>query len=188
MATVRTEQPAGGAAPHNLEAEQSVLGAIMLSDRSMYGLVIEEGLRPDDFYRDQHRLVYAAMLELYEASHGIDAVTVTEHLRQQGSLEGAGGEPAIHALAGSVPAAGNVRHYAQIVKDNARVTSSSRPSSGSSRSPTTTARRTSGASTTSSTRRPTSSTSSRSRGPRSPAYRRGSRTWTRSPAASSAGT
>ena len=119
MATVHTEQSAGGAAPHNLEAEQSVLGAIMLSDRSMYGLVIEEGLRPNDFYRDQHRLVYAAMLELYEASHGIDAVTVTEHLRQQGSLEGAGGEPAIHALAGSVPAAGNVRHYAQIVKDNA---------------------------------------------------------------------
>jgi replicative DNA helicase len=119
MATVRTDPPAGGSAPHNLEAEQSVLGAIMLSDRSMYGLVIEEGLRPEDFYRDQHRLVYGAMLELYEASHGIDAVTVTEHLRQQGHLEDAGGEPAIHALAGSVPAAGNVRHYAQIVKDNA---------------------------------------------------------------------
>jgi replicative DNA helicase len=119
MATVRADSPAGGSAPHNLEAEQSVLGAIMLSDRSMYGLVIEEGLRPEDFYRDQHRLVYGAMLELYEASQGIDAVTVTEYLRQHGNLDGAGGEPAIHALSGSVPAAGNVRHYAQIVKDNA---------------------------------------------------------------------
>src|SRR3954453_4550022 len=115
----RPPPPAGGTPPHNLEAEQSVLGAIMLSDRSMYGLVIEEGLRPEDFYRDQHRLVYGAMLELYEASQGIDAVTVTEPPRQQGHLEDAGGEPAIHALAGSVPAAGNVRHYAQIVKDNA---------------------------------------------------------------------
>jgi replicative DNA helicase len=116
MATVRADQPA---APHNLEAEQSVLGAIMLSDRPMYGLVIEEALRPEDFYRDQHRLVYRAMLELYEGSQGIDAVTVTEQLRQHGTLEEAGGEAAIHALAGSVPAAGNVRHYAQIVKDNA---------------------------------------------------------------------
>jgi replicative DNA helicase len=116
MATVRSDPPA---APHNLEAEQSVLGAIMLTDRSMYGLVIEEALRPEDFYREQHGLIYAAMLELYEASQGIDAVTVTEQLRQRGTLEEAGGEAAIHALAGSVPAAGNVRHYAQIVKDNA---------------------------------------------------------------------
>jgi replicative DNA helicase len=107
--------------PHNLEAEQSVLGAILLSDKAMYGLVIEEGLRPEDFYRDQHRVVYSAMLDLYEDSHGIDVLTVTERLRQHGHLEDAGGEGAIHALAGAVPAAGNVRHYAQIVRENALV-------------------------------------------------------------------
>jgi replicative DNA helicase len=107
--------------PHNLEAEQSVLGAILLSDKAMYGLVIEEGLRPEDFYRDQHRVVYAAMLDLYEDSHGIDVLTVTERLRQGGRLEEVGGEGAIHALAGAVPAAGNVRHYAQIVRENALV-------------------------------------------------------------------
>jgi replicative DNA helicase len=107
--------------PHNLEAEESVLGAILISDRSMYALVIEEGLRPEDFYRDQHRAVYAAMLELYEQSRPIDALTVVEHLRQQGSLEDAGGEPAIHALTGAVPAPAHARHYAQIVRDNALV-------------------------------------------------------------------
>jgi replicative DNA helicase len=121
MATVERPTPGNGglAAPHNLEAEQSVLGAILLTDRSMYGLVIEQALRSEDFYREQHRVIYGAMIELYEESRGIDAVTVTEHLRQQGRLEEAGGEAAIHALSGAVPAAGNVLHYARIVKDNA---------------------------------------------------------------------
>src|SRR3954471_3143634 len=119
MATVDVTAPPPP--PHNLEAEQSVLGAILLSDKAMYGLVIEDGLRPEDFYRDQHRVVYAAMLDLYEDSHGIDVLTVTERLRQGGRLEEVGGEGAIHALAGAVPAAGNVRHYAQIVRENALV-------------------------------------------------------------------
>jgi len=117
MATVDVTAPPPP--PHNLEAEQSVLGAILLSDKAMYGLVIEEGLRADDFYRDQHRVVYQAMLDQYESSEGIDVLTVTERLRQQGQLGDAGGEGAIHALAGAVPAAGNVRHYAQIVRENA---------------------------------------------------------------------
>jgi replicative DNA helicase len=119
MATVDVTAPPPP--PHNLEAEQSVLGAILLSDKAMYGLVIEEGLRPEDFYRDQHRVVYGAMLDLYEDSHGIDVLTVAERLRQQGRLEEVGGEGAIHALSGAVPAAGNVRHYAQIVRENALV-------------------------------------------------------------------
>jgi replicative DNA helicase len=117
MATVDVAAPP----PHNLEAEESVLGAILISDRSMYALVIEEGLRPEDFYRDHHRIVYAAMLELYEQSRPIDALTVVEHLRQQGNLEDVGGEPAIHALTGAVPAPAHARHYAQIVRDNALV-------------------------------------------------------------------
>jgi len=61
--------PAGVIAPpHNLDAEQSVLGAIRLSDRSLYALVIEEGLRPEDFYRERHGAIYEAMLSLYEDS------------------------------------------------------------------------------------------------------------------------
>jgi replicative DNA helicase len=117
MATVEARAPAGP--PHNLEAEESVIGAILLSDRSLYGLAIEEGLRADDFYRAQHRIVYQAILDLYDESRGVDTLTVTEHLRQHGTLEEAGGEAAIHALAGAVPSAGNARHYAKIVRDNA---------------------------------------------------------------------
>ena len=55
------------APPHNIDAEQSVLGAILLSDRSMYSLVIEEGLRPEDFYRERHGTIYEAMLDALRA-------------------------------------------------------------------------------------------------------------------------
>jgi replicative DNA helicase len=109
----------GGGPPHNLEAEQSVLGAILLSDRALYALVIEEGLRPDDFYRERHRVTYAAMLELYNTNEPIDPLTVTEALRQSGRLDDAGGAEAIDALTGSVPLVGHARRYAQIVKENA---------------------------------------------------------------------
>jgi len=105
--------------PHNLEAEQSVLGAILLTDRSMYGLVIGDNLRPADFYRPQHATIFESMLELYRRNQGIDALTVTEHLRQAGKLEEVGGESAVHVLAGSVPSVAHARHYAQIVKENA---------------------------------------------------------------------
>jgi replicative DNA helicase len=107
------------APPHSLEAEQSVLGAILMSERSMYALVIEEGLRPGDFYRRRHELVYEAMLTLYNDSEPIDVITVTEHLRSKGLLDEAGGQTAIDDLAGGVPAAGNARHYARIVREHA---------------------------------------------------------------------
>ena len=74
--------------PHNLEAEQSVLGAILLSDRSLYALVIEEGLRAEDFYRERHGAIYEAMLALYNESEPVDALTVTDRLRQLGQARG----------------------------------------------------------------------------------------------------
>jgi replicative DNA helicase len=107
------------APPHNLEAEQSVLGAILLADTTLYGLVINEGLRPEHFYREQHASVYAAMLELYEESREIDVLTVTEQLRTGGKLDAVGGPAMVDALAGAAPAAGNVREYARIVHNNA---------------------------------------------------------------------
>jgi len=107
------------APPHNLEAEQSVLGAVLLSDRAMYRLVIDDGLRAEHFYRDRHRSIYSAMLSLYDRSEPVDAITVTEHLRQTGELEGVGGAGGVQALVGAVEAPGNVRHYAGIVRDNA---------------------------------------------------------------------
>jgi replicative DNA helicase len=105
--------------PHNLEAEQSVLGAILLADTTLYGLVINEGLKPEHFYREQHATVYRAMLELYGESREIDVLTVTEQLRQAGKLEEVGGAAMVDALAGAAPAAGNVREYARIVHSNA---------------------------------------------------------------------
>src|SRR3712207_1278916 len=105
--------------PHSLEAEQSVLGAILLSERAMYALVIEEGLKPEDFYRRRHQLVYESMLALYESSEPIDVLTVTEHLRAKGILEEAGGQAAIDSLSAGGPAAGNARHYARIVREHA---------------------------------------------------------------------
>jgi replicative DNA helicase len=107
------------APPHDLEAEQSVLGAIFLSDVALYGLVIQDGLRPQDFYREQHRIVYQAMIDLYNASEPVDIVTVKNRLREAGRLDVVGGEAGVESLAGMVPAAGNLRHYARIVRDHA---------------------------------------------------------------------
>src|SRR2546421_10781676 len=90
--------------PHNLEAEQSVLGAILLSDRSLYALVIEEGLRPEDFYRERHAAIYEAMLALYNESEPVDVLTVTDRLRQTGKLEDIGGQASVDELTGLVPA------------------------------------------------------------------------------------
>jgi replicative DNA helicase len=117
--TANGSAPGAIAPPHNLEAEQSVLGAILLSDRTMYALVIAEGLRPGHFYRERHGLIYEAMLELYELSEPVDVLTVTEQLKQAGKLEAVGGRAAVDSLAGAVPAIGNARRYAQIVRENA---------------------------------------------------------------------
>jgi replicative DNA helicase len=112
--------PTGAIAPpHNLDAEQSVLGAILLSDRSLYALVIEEGLRAEDFYRERHGAIYEAMLALYSDSEPVDVLTVTDRLRQMGKLEEIGGPAAVDELTGVVPAAGHARRYAQIVRENA---------------------------------------------------------------------
>src|SRR3954463_6123440 len=107
------------APPHDLEAEMSVLGAILISDRTLYALVIEEGLKPEDFYRDRHKSIYQAMLELYHESEPIDVVTVSDHLKQRGRLEEAGGREAIDALAGAPPSVSAARRYARIVRENA---------------------------------------------------------------------
>jgi len=107
--------------PHNLEAEKSVLGAVLLDERHLYPLLIEEHLRPDHFYRDQHGAVFAAMIELHQADRKIDHLTVAEKLRQNGKLEEVGGVEAIDELAGWVPTAGHARDYGRIVRDNARL-------------------------------------------------------------------
>ena len=104
--------------PQNLEAEESVLGAMMVSEAAIEPVVLDVRLAPDDFYRDRHRVIYAAILSLNEDNVAIDALTVAERLTQQGTLEQAGGRDVVTGLAATVPAAGNAAHYAGIVKEN----------------------------------------------------------------------
>src|SRR3954471_24852498 len=98
LAPPRPDPPGRAAPPHDLEAEMSVLGAILISDRTLYALVIEEGLKPEDFYRERHRLIYDAMLTLYREGEAIDPLTVSEYLRQGGHLNDAGGDSGVEAL------------------------------------------------------------------------------------------
>ncbi len=107
--------------PHNLEAEKSVLGAVLLDERHLHALLVEEQVRPEHFYREQYGAVFAAMLSLYESDRKIDHLTVAEKLRQNGKLEEVGGAEAIDELAGWVPAAGHAREYGRIVRDNAQM-------------------------------------------------------------------
>jgi replicative DNA helicase len=107
--------------PHNLEAEKSVLGAVLLDERHLHALLVEQHLRPEHFYREQHGAVFAAMIELYENDRKIDHLTVAETLRQRARLADVGGPAAIDELAGWVPAAGHAREYGQIVRDNAQL-------------------------------------------------------------------
>jgi replicative DNA helicase len=112
----------GGAAvapPQNLEAEQSVLGAVLLSDTALPALIIDERLQPEDFYRESHGRIYQAMLDIHTLGEPVDGLTLVEHLKQAGDLDAVGGRAAVDLLAGSVPAVGNVRQYARIVRENA---------------------------------------------------------------------
>src|SRR5437588_6361668 len=107
--------------PHNLEAEKSVLGAVLLDDRHLYPLLLEEQLKPEHFYREQHGAVFGAMIDLYENDRKIDHLTVAETLRQRGKLGEVGGPAAIEELAGWVPAAGHARDYGRIVREHAQM-------------------------------------------------------------------
>ncbi|KAA0273239.1 MAG: replicative DNA helicase [Acidobacteria bacterium] len=114
--------PEAGAAPllqpHNLDAEQSVLGAMMVSLAALDPVLGEARLRGEDFYRGRHATIYAAIQELYERNEPVDALTVAEHLRALGKLEEVGGQDVINSLAATTPVPGNAGHYAQIVKQN----------------------------------------------------------------------
>src|SRR5947209_5734809 len=107
--------------PHNIEAEKSVLGAVLLDERHLYALLVEERLRPEHFYREQHGEVFAAMIDLHESNRKIDHLTVAETLRQRGKIEDVGGPEVIDELSGWVPAAGHARDYGRIVRDHAQL-------------------------------------------------------------------
>jgi replicative DNA helicase len=101
--------------PHNVEAEESVLGSMLLSKDAIAEVL--ELLREDDFYRPAHRTVFRSILELYGHGDAVDAVTVQEELRRSGALADIGGAPFLHTLVASVPTAANAAYYARIVKE-----------------------------------------------------------------------
>jgi replicative DNA helicase len=103
--------------PHNLDAERSVLGAILLENHALNAAI--EKLKPEDFFLDQHRRIFEQMIELGEAQHAIDLVTLTEELHRRGELDAAGGAAYLAQLVDGVPRVVNVDHYARIVKEKA---------------------------------------------------------------------
>src|SRR5271169_7019322 len=103
--------------PSNLEAERSVLGAILLDNNALNAAI--ENLRAEDFFLDQHRRVFTQMIALGEAQQAIDLITLTEELHRRGDLEASGGAPYLASLADGMPKVSNVEHYARIVKEKA---------------------------------------------------------------------
>lgn len=105
--------------PQNIEAEQSVLGAMLIKKEAI--TQVQELLRPDDFYREAHRIVFETMLELAGDNEAVDLVTLTEALRKKEMLEKVGGISFITALANYVPTAANIVYHAQIVKEKSEL-------------------------------------------------------------------
>jgi replicative DNA helicase len=103
--------------PQNLDAEESVLGAMMLSPGAIGA--VSEILDAADFYRDSHSKIYRAALALYARGEPVDAITLVDELEQRGELEGVGGRSRVHELAALVPASANAGHYARIVREMA---------------------------------------------------------------------
>lgn len=101
--------------PHSLEAEVSVLGACLISKDAV--VIALEVLKPDDFYRNAHRVVFEAVQALATASEPVDAVTVTEWLSRHGRLDEVGGAAALYDLTDQVPTAANATYYARLVRD-----------------------------------------------------------------------
>lgn len=103
--------------PQNLEAEESVLGAMMIAPAAIDS--VTELLDAGDFYRDSHARIYRAAVGLHMKNEPVDAITLTNELDQLGELEKVGGRVRLHELARLVPATANARHYATIVRETA---------------------------------------------------------------------
>lgn len=101
--------------PQNIEAEEAVLGAMLINPNAIP--VVTDVLDRDDFWRETHAIVFAAIKELYGSGREVDVVTVSAELERNGQLEKAGGREFVHALAEAVPAATAAAHYAGIVRE-----------------------------------------------------------------------
>jgi len=100
--------------PQNLEAEQSVLGSLMLDKDAI--IKVADLVRPGDFYKGDHGQIYEAMLELYEDREPLDVLSVSNRLEEKGKLDAVGGSGYLASLVSMVPSAANVAHYAKVVQ------------------------------------------------------------------------
>jgi replicative DNA helicase len=103
--------------PYSLEAEQAVLGAMLLDREAIYAAV--EALRPEDFYHEAHRILFQVIVNMGDRGEAVDLVTVTEELRRLGYLEKAGGVSYVASLGQAVPSTANAAYYAKIVREKA---------------------------------------------------------------------
>jgi replicative DNA helicase len=103
--------------PHDVVAEQCVLGGMLLSQDAIADVV--ETLRTEDFYRPAHQMIYDSILDLYGRGEPADAVTVANSLNNSGEISRVGGAPYLHTLISSVPTAANAGYYAKIVQERA---------------------------------------------------------------------
>ncbi|HNR11722.1 MAG TPA: replicative DNA helicase [Thermodesulfobacteriota bacterium] len=101
--------------PQNLEAEQAVLGAILL-DNDVFHQVIEL-LQVEDFYREAHRKIYSSMIDLYNRNEPVDLITLTETITQKDRLDAVGGPAYLSSLVDSIPTSANVLYYSKIVRE-----------------------------------------------------------------------
>jgi len=101
--------------PQNIEAEQSVLGALLIDANAIEK--ISGIIKAEDFYRQDNRIIFEAMVNLHNRNEAVDLVTVTEELRKMGKLDAVGGISAITALSNAVPTAANVAYHANIVAE-----------------------------------------------------------------------
>jgi replicative DNA helicase len=101
--------------PHNVDAEKSVLGSILVNNEHYYGVI--ENLRPEDFYLDAHRVIFRQMIELMEKSKVIDLITIQDELDRVSQLESAGGISYLAGLLDGIPHLVNIEHYIQIIRE-----------------------------------------------------------------------
>ena len=103
--------------PHNTDAEKSVLGAAMLNKDALFDVV--EIVSPEDFYNKAHQEIFSCIRDMYNASRAVDIVTVTEEMKNRGSLAAAGGSAYIAELTSDIPSTTNAAEYAKIIAEKA---------------------------------------------------------------------
>lgn len=114
---MKTQESAPRTPPQSIEAEQALLGTILLQDKAL--LKVVEQLSPDDFYRGSHRVIFEAMLALFEQGQPHDLITVSNHLSDHNRLEKAGGSAYITQLTQIIPFSGTLVHHAGIIRQKA---------------------------------------------------------------------